>query len=243
MTFNGTVEHRFGTSTTLTVSYAGNNGIHLFDLLENFNQLNPTYQSLGNQLSLPSGSAAGQAALASVGRTIPWPTFPASQSVAQALLPWPQYKGFVETDNGNTGGHSTYNALQVSLSHPFSYGLWAQVSYTYSKQLDNTDGAILEGNGGNGFPGNQNMYDLRAAKAVGSMDVPHDLALSYIYQIPVGKGMRFLSGARGITNALLGGWRLAVSRLTSNGYPVGIQSTKPMAWVRLNILMWYPACL
>ncbi|MGH9448262.1 MAG: hypothetical protein ACRD3O_21460, partial [Terriglobia bacterium] len=219
VTFNGTVEHRFGRSTSLTVSYVGTNGVGLYDDLLNYNQALPKYNVLGNALSLPAGSAAGLAALASVGKSLPWPAFPADESVHQALLPWPQYTGFDIVERGSTAGHSTYNALNVSLSHPFSHGLWAQLSYTYSKMLDNTGGVVSYATG-NGFPGPENQYDLAAEKAVDNEDVPQHLVLSYIYNFPVGRGREFLGHAKGITNAVLGDWRISGVQTYQSGWPL-----------------------
>jgi hypothetical protein len=225
ITFNGTVEHRFGRSTTLTVSYAGDNGVLLDEWLIDYDQLNPRYQSLGSELSLPATSAAGLAALASVGKSLPWSTFPSDESVAQALLPWPQYVGFDPVERGSNGAHSTYNALEVGLSHPFSHGLWAQISYTYSKMLDNWGGLISYAVG-QGQPGLQNSYDLASAKAVDNEDVPQHIVLSYVYDLPVGPGRHFLSGAKGITNAILGGWRLSGVQTYQSGWPLNVSSTQ-----------------
>ena len=37
--------------------------------------------------------------------------------------------------------------------------------------------------------------------------MPHNLAASFGYELPFGRGRRFINGARGLTNGLLGGWQ------------------------------------
>ena len=70
--------------TTLSTSYVGNKGTRLgAPNLNNLNQLNPKYLSLGDTL-LDDVSQHPEIPL-------PYPSF--SGSVAQALLPYPQYAG------------------------------------------------------------------------------------------------------------------------------------------------------
>ena len=39
-------------------------------------------------------------------------------------------------------------------------------------------------------------------------DIPHSLALNYVYDLPVGRGKKFGGGMNGIENAVLGGWQV-----------------------------------
>jgi hypothetical protein len=44
-------------------------------------------------------------------------------------------------------------------------------------------------------------------KAISPMDVPHNFAASFGYQLPFGKGKKYLNNAGGLVNAFLGGWQ------------------------------------
>jgi hypothetical protein len=49
--------------------------------------------------------------------------------------------------------------------------------------------------------------------------VPHNLALSAGWEVPVGRGRRFLSDAGGVKQALLGGWQLQAILIWRSGRP------------------------
>ena len=59
-------------------------------------------------------------------------------TVAQALLPFPQYCNNITGLDENQGS-STYHAFQLKAEHRFSKGLWALLSYTNSKLITNAD--------------------------------------------------------------------------------------------------------
>jgi hypothetical protein len=59
-------------------------------------------------------------------------------SVAQALLPFPQYCGALRGINEDAG-KSFYNSFQLKVEHRLSNGLWVLGSYTLSKLLTTAD--------------------------------------------------------------------------------------------------------
>jgi hypothetical protein len=61
-----------------------------------------------------------------------------SASVAQALLPYPQYCGNLQGINENAG-NSTFHSFQLKAEKRFSNGFWALGSYTLAKLLTNSD--------------------------------------------------------------------------------------------------------
>ena len=81
----------------------------------------------------------------------------------------------------NAHAHSTYHALQTSLSGTMGHGgPGIQASYTWSKSLDNSS-VVFGGTGStgavtSGFP--QNPFDLHAEKSPSSFDVTHGFGLS-----------------------------------------------------------------
>jgi len=111
-------------------------------------------------------------------------------------------------------GGSKYNSLQTRLEKRFTHGFSLLASYTYSNAEDNASNANL---------GSQNNDGFRWFKhpewewGHASFDVRHRFTLSYIYQLPIGHGQRFLSGASGAVDQILGGWQVAGITTISSG--------------------------
>ncbi len=86
--------------------------------------------------------------------------------------------------------HSTYHSLQTGLGkNSLRYGLGFQVSYTFSKSIDDTS-AVLGGfiSGGSGAvlqASPQNPRDLRGEKGPSTFDVTHALSFSAIQELPL----------------------------------------------------------
>ncbi len=120
--------------------------------------------------------------------------------------PYPEFCDINE--NQDPAGGSNYNALDVNYTHRVSQGLTLLASYTFSKFLDNVGGPENWANASANFAENiRNVYNLAAEKSVDATDIPHSFVLSYVYEIPVGKGRKFGSGMNGVLNAI--DWRLA----------------------------------
>ena len=104
------------------------------------------------------------------------------------------------------GQNSTYNAGQVSFSHPFHNGLFFNVSYWYSKTLDYLSAMNLQGASAKPLSGEndlaQNPFDLKAEHGPSIFDARHRLTTSATWSIP------FAQRTRGFTKAVLDGWQL-----------------------------------
>ena len=70
----------------------------------------------------------------------------------------------------------------------------------------------------------RNVYDLGLDKSVDATDTPNSLVLSYVYEIPVGRGRQFGSGMNGVMNAIVGGWQTTGIATLKQGFPLGISS-------------------
>lgn len=220
--WNFTIEKSVGQNTVLRASYQGTSGISLLANREILNQVNPKYLSLGSLLFLPVGSSAAQAA----GIQKPWAGFPDSESVAQALRPYPQYTGFDHDVDADTTGHSTYHAVSFSVEHRYSHGIYVSGYYTFSKLISNVQGEnpSLGTFIANGDTGTQNGYDRRADKSISDEDVPHHVVLAYTYELPVGTGKRFLGNPNKLAQGVLGGWKLSAVHNYQSGYPLRVNS-------------------
>jgi hypothetical protein len=106
-------------------------------------------------------------------------------------------------------GSSIYNALQVQLKTRMSHGLQGRIAYTWSKEIDD-----------------MNLWwplDDRVNRGVGTSqapDVPQSLIASLVYQLPFGKGQRWLSDASRPTDLLVGGWQLSTITILQSGMPL-----------------------
>ncbi len=162
-------------------------GIQLFLIPKNFRQDSVAMWQLSVQRQL---HASGVAEIAYVGnhgyhifrnRPINVPTAPGPGAIDPrrpfaAIFPRTQNI----TERGSDGS-SSYHGLQMKYSKRLAAGLQALVSYTWSKTIDNTN--II-------WP-----YDDTFNRGVGTgkaPDVPHVFVASYLYELPFGKGRKFL---------------------------------------------------
>jgi hypothetical protein len=203
----------------LTVGYLGERGTHLRSLVYWENSLNPAYFALGDTLYQPVQSAAGAAA----GIQTPFPNFfnVTNGQVGQALEPHPAY-GYINNDSYlQNRGQSTYNAMEVKLDRKFRNGLNLLAGYTYSKTFTDADSiqpyfaTVLAQSG------TQNPYNLKAERSVSEQDVTNNFVASYLYELPVGKGKKFLSSPNRIVDTLVGGYRVGGVLRYVSGQPIG----------------------
>jgi len=128
----------------------------------------------------------------------PYPSF--EGTVGQALLPYPQYTG-VSTHRLNEGW-SNYHSLQLTATKRVSNGLSFLVAYTFSKNMATTDD-VLGYYGGYG----QTIYRRDLDYSISSLNVPHDLRITWIYDLPFGPQGRWLRS--GAMSYILGGWTIS----------------------------------
>jgi Carboxypeptidase regulatory-like domain/TonB dependent receptor len=121
----------------------------------------------------------------------------------QARRPYPQFGNIFYFD---TNMSNTYNSLQATLVRRASKGLWYMTSYTFSKSMTTQNNPAVGGN-------------TAREKALSGFDIPHNLAVSAGWELPVGDGRRFLGDARGVTEALLGGWQMQAILILRSGRP------------------------
>ncbi len=138
----------------------------------------------------------------------------------QALRPFPQYTYINQDSYLQNVGQSSYDALEAKLERRFHNGLNVLASYTFSKTLTDADAiqpyySTLQNQGGT-----QNPYDHKAEKAVSNEDIPQNFVLSYVYELPVGRGKALASNMPKPVNAVLGGWRVSAIHRYMSGQPI-----------------------
>jgi hypothetical protein len=213
--WNFTVQHQFQHDIALEVGYAGLRGVHL-PLGLQLNQLNPSYLSLGSALK-------SQVANPFYGIVTTGTLSAKTVQAGQLLLPFPEYQTL--TDPGNYSGDSTYHALQVKAEKRFSKGGTVLGSYTFSKILANVETLTSWLDSGTGVAGYQNVYNMRAEKALSSFDSRQRLTVSYVYDLPMGKGRGFLGNASGVVDRIVSGWGINGVTTFQRGFPLGITAT------------------
>jgi hypothetical protein len=193
----------------LEANYIGNKATRLNDLyVGNINQVNPKYLSLGDAL-IEDISDHPEIKM-------PYPSF--SGTVAQALLPYPQYTG-VSTHRTNAGW-SNYHSLQVTATKRATNGLSFLVAYTFSKSLATCDNAM-----GSHYYGSygQSIYNQKLDYAVTSLNVPNDLRITWIYELPFGNQGHWLKS--GLLSNIIGGWTISGINHFRSGAPLAIYNS------------------
>ncbi|MBI3210324.1 MAG: TonB-dependent receptor [Candidatus Solibacter usitatus] len=118
-------------------------------------------------------------------------------------------------------GLSAYHAFTFKSEKRFSNGLGWIATYTWSKWIDN----LIFTGGDDATFGDidqiQNIYDIRNERSLSVNHVPHRSVISPIFEIPVGKGKKWLNHG-GPVNWILGGWQLSGIVTTQTGSPFGV---------------------
>ena len=128
--------------------------------------------------------------------------------------PYPNF-GYLERQSAQASG--IYHGLEASLERRFNNGLSVKAAYTWSKSIDNAP-AELEGNG----IAIQNGLDVGAMRGVSDFDIPQRLVVSYVFELPFGRGKPFVTS--GIGSAILGGWRTSGVYTFASGLPFTVLS-------------------
>ena len=118
------------------------------------------------------------------------------------------------------GGETDYHGVQLELRRSFRSGFFAQVNYTFGKALSNSFGDAqtrFEPLVDNARPENEH--------ARSPFDVTHIVNGNVVYELPFGKGKRFLD-REGIADRLAGGWRVSSIFHWQSGAPFSILSAR-----------------
>lgn len=198
-------------SFLLDVAYVGNRGTQLASTLEG-NQVDPKYLSLGALLRQPISSPAVIAA----GFKKPYPSFPDNQTLAQALRPFPQYLSVSDRNSGD--GRTWYDSMQAKVER--RYGLWQMMAaYTWSKsQVKLHFRQIFSQTQVTA----QNAYDLSDTKSLSPFDIPHAFNFLNSFDLPFGKGRKFINTNNAFVDLLVGGWSVATIQRYVNSGPIDI---------------------
>jgi hypothetical protein len=157
-----------------------------------------------------------------VGRKLPGPNTSINQvppelmgpGNAQIRRPFPQFGDVTLVTP--MWGNSHYNGMNVKVEKRFSDGLNFLANYTFSKFIDDVPANQELGQAGGGI---QNIYNRRAERALAGNDVRNRFVLSSVYELPWGKGRKYM-GSGWIATAF-GGWNIGAIVSLQNGSPNG----------------------
>ena len=215
--FSFGIQQRLPWSSVFEIAYGGNQTVHepvniQFDYLNqaNFDLGSRTPSTLNTSVPnpfqgvLPANSTLGG---------------PTQVSAWNLRRPYPQFNG-VEIYN-NPIGKYRWDALMLSLEKKaFGDGgpgmLTYVFAYTFSKSYEQ-----------NHFLSTQNPTINNVAlqgqliKELDNQDIPQSVALSGIWNLPIGKGSKFLSFNNRAAGYLVNGWSLDFILTYVSGYPTG----------------------
>jgi len=211
--WNMNVQQGLGNEVLFEIGYLGSRGDHISlgvptlfgNVGADLNQLSPQYYSLGSALLQPTASG---------------------QLSGQTLRPYPAYQE-VSADS-DFAGDSYYHSLQGTMELRFSSGWTVLANYSWSKLITNAEGVntFLESGAVGAI---QDYTNLRAERSLANFDVPQRFVLSYILDLPVGRGRRYLPNATGIVDKLASGWQFAGITTFASGFPLALSSAAPNA--------------
>lgn len=195
----------------IDVAYVANRGRGLASTLM-ANQVDPKYLSLGQLLRRRIDDPAVVAA----GFRKPYAAFPNNQTLAQALRPFPQYFNVFDRNSGD--GQTWYDSLQVKGERRF--GAWQMMAaYTWSKSLGRLHYRQIFSQTQTQA---QNNYDLSDTKSLLPFDQPHVFNFLNSFDLPFGRGKKFLGTSHRVVDALVGGWTLGVINRYVSAGPIDI---------------------
>ena len=188
----------------LEVSYVGNRGTRML-VSPDLNPVPRQYLS-----TLPYRD---QPTINFLSAAVPNPFYPmlpgtglagTTTSRSQLLRPYPHFTGVSTSQNL---GYSWYHSLQVRFERRFSAGLSGNVSYTWAKMME----AI----------GYLNSTDPWLEEVISSQDRPHRLAVTWIYELPFGRGKRWGNSGPALVRQTISGWQVQGIYTYQSGPPLG----------------------
>jgi len=124
----------------------------------------------------------------------------------QLLVPYPEFLINGVSENFRPLGKSSYNSAQLLVTKRLSYGLSFSVAYTISKQIDQTNFA--------------NPQDVRLERVVTAWDIPQNLQINFMYQLPFGTGKPWGANLAKPVRYAVSGWEVTTLTRLQQGMPM-----------------------
>lgn len=120
--------------------------------------------------------------------------------------------GYANVNVEYNDAQSVYHGLQINLTRRYTSGLTGTFNYTYAKVIDNVQDYGLYST-----QPQDNRCLSGCERGLGSGDLRHNVTYNALYDLPFGKGKKFMSGASNGVDKLIGGWQLSSLALMRSG--------------------------
>jgi hypothetical protein len=203
--WNASIQRTILSDLLVEAAYLGSRGEHIWTGSLNADAANPQYLSLGSQLNnLVPNPFFGKITSGSLS--------PPTIRLSSLLIPYPQYASIGRLRA--SAGDSIYHAFTLRADKRFGHGLLFQISYTFSKLIDNVQERFA---GRSSF---NNPYDLRASRSLSDQDRSQIFVANFVYELPFGAGHRWAD--KGVAGKIIGNWQVSGILTLENGQPVVI---------------------
>ncbi|MCP5114328.1 MAG: carboxypeptidase regulatory-like domain-containing protein, partial [bacterium] len=159
-------------------------------------------------------------------------------SLQSLMRPYPQY-GNLQSNDEIDGGDMKYHSLQIRLDKRFSNGFSIMLGYNFNNQKDQI------------FYDNVDNYAKNWTWQKTSRE-QHRMSFAGTWDIPLGKGRRYLTDAHPVVDGIVGGWILSTltqwnsgaylrfGGMLADGDPV-ISNPGPKGWFDTSVFRKLPA--
>jgi hypothetical protein len=230
--WNLNIQRNLPAAFFVSAAYVGSKGTHLPLYDSEIDQIGDNYLAqAATQCAAQLASTPGLKRCNSAGVTllqsVPNPFFDAATQTSYALSgptttvgqlsrPLPQYTSLRLAGQGNYD--STYHSLQLTVERRFAGAGSLLVAYTNAKLLTDADTLTnwLESATGP----IQDFNNLRGERSLSSQDVSQRMVISYVLDLPFGRGKRYLSNASGVEDKLVSGWGVDGVTIFQKGFPL-----------------------
>jgi hypothetical protein len=129
---------------------------------------------------------------------------------SQNFRPYPHFGSVLHYSNY---GHSSFHSGTVKFEKRMSRGVSLTSFYTFAKAIDeDSDDSAA---------GGITFYNRRLEKARSDFDVTHRWVTYALWELPFGRGKKWMRDANWLVNGVLGNWELNVIQTLENGIPLG----------------------
>ena len=218
--WNATVQRQVTSTINVTVSYIGNKGTHMFAGESPSYNVNEVAVGTGTNPVVCTTTAPITCKLSGFKPSIPANdrrklflngvpafTYPGSfyETPTGAMLPTPACCATDVNNYFGTDASNNYNALQIKVEKRTSYGLSFLAHYTFSRS----------------YAYDSNYYDVNKVLAYGPNpeNRTHQFVGNTIYELPFGRGKRFMSDAGRALDYVVGGWQVSNTLTWGGGLP------------------------
>jgi hypothetical protein len=152
----------------------------------------------------------------------------------QQFRPFPQFGNLYGSTNNAI---SNYNSLQASVNKRFSGGLSFDFNYVWSHFMDDIDSSGWGSRAG--AQNYQRSYDPSANYANSNFDIRNAFKGNAVYQLPFGRGKRFLNNNL-FLDEIFGGWQAAGTLVVQSGQPFTVSMATDNSYSLAQNAQWYP---